>query len=279
MASKFKITRNEMIEALKRSGYMLESEISWFLANQGFFVESNQVIEDPITGKSREIDIIAEYYEYKKERSEYKCCSKIHFVFEIKNNAFPLVLLTQFSFSPNIEDWMGLKEAVTLPENIETNSFDGYYNKLISTSEKNIYTQYCSFHKKKENDELMALHPEPLHLGLSKITFFCEKMVEDRDKYLIYENKVDDEAKDEYLRHFLYLPVLLINDNLFVLKGDELIETDHSILVHNYHYKSEPKMAYVIVITKKGFSAFLESMLKLEDEVEQKLINIIKGSA
>ena len=69
----------------------------------------------------------------------------------------------------------------------------------------------------------------------------------------------------------------MINDNLFVLKGDELIETDYSILVHNYHYKSEPKMAYVIVITKKGFSAFLESMLKLEDEVEQKLINIIKA--
>ena len=109
MTNKFNIEKSEMMDTLNRSGYLLESEISTFLANQGFFVETNQVIEDPVTGKSREIDLIAEYYEYKKERSSYKCASKIHFVFEIKNNVSPLVLLTQFSFSPNIEDWMGLK--------------------------------------------------------------------------------------------------------------------------------------------------------------------------
>jgi len=279
MTNKFKITKSEMMEALNRSGYLLESEISWFLSNQGFFVETNQVIEDPITGKSREIDLIAEYYEYKEERSSYKCASRIHFVFEIKNNAFPLVLLTQFSFSPTIEDWMGLKEAVTLPKNLEYESYDSYYENLISKSENNIYTQYCSFHKKKENDELMALHPEIVYSGLSKITYFCEKMVETMDKYLVYESHAEDETKDDYFRHFLYLPILLISENLFVLKGSELVETDFSILVHNYHYKGEPKMAYIIVVTKKAFPSFLTSMLKLENEVEQKMIDNIKGSA
>ena len=83
MAKIFEISKSEMLEALKRSGYLLESEISAFLANQGFFVETNQVIEDPITGKSREIDLIAEYYEYKQDRSSYKCASGIKFVFEI----------------------------------------------------------------------------------------------------------------------------------------------------------------------------------------------------
>ena len=261
-----------MIEALNRSGYLLESEISSFLANQGFFVETNQVIEDPITGKSREIDLIAEYYNYNQERSNSKCASKINFVFEIKNNLFPIVLLTQFSFTPTIEDWTGLKEALTLPDNIDYDTFESYYENLIHKAETSIYTQYCSFHKKKENDELMALHPDAIYSGLMKITYYCEKIVEVHDRDLIYENNGDENIKDDYFRHFLYLPVLLINDNLFELRNDKLEETDFSILVHNYHYKSDPKMAYVFVLTKKGFSSFLNSMLKLEDEVEQKMI-------
>ena len=279
MAKIFDISKSEMLEALNRSGYLLESEISSFLANQGFFVETNQVIEDPITGKSREIDLIAEYYEPKPERSSYKCASKINFVFEIKNNLFPIVLLTQFSFTPNIEDWMGLKEALTIPEKIDYDIFDSYYESLIHRSMNRIYTQYCSFHKKKENDELMALHPEIIYSGLTKITYFCEKMVEETDRDLLYENNKEDVIKDDYFRHFLYVPVLLINDNLFELKNGELEETDFSILVHNYHYKNEPKMAYVFVLTKKGFSPFLHSMLKLEDEVEQKMINARNKSA
>lgn len=150
MAKIFEISKSEMLEALKRSGYLLESEFSAFLANQGFFVETNQVIEDPITGKSREIDLTAEYYEYKQDRSSHKCASGIKFVFEIKNNLFPIVLLTQFSFTPNIEDWMGLKEALNLPENINYDSLDSYYENLIHKPGSRIYTQYCSFHKKKK---------------------------------------------------------------------------------------------------------------------------------
>lgn len=64
-----KITTKEMLDALNRSGYLLESEISRILDDAGFFIESNQVVEDPITGKSREIDLVAEYYVYDKERS------------------------------------------------------------------------------------------------------------------------------------------------------------------------------------------------------------------
>ena len=65
----------------------------------------------------------------------------------------------------------------------------------------------------------------------------------------------------------------------FELKNGVLEETNFSILVHNYHYKNEPKMAYVFVLTQKGFSTFLNSMLKLEDEVEQKMINARQSSA
>ena len=54
----FKITEEEMLAALSRSGYLLESEVSAALTNLGFFIETNQVIQDPETGKSREIDLL-----------------------------------------------------------------------------------------------------------------------------------------------------------------------------------------------------------------------------
>jgi len=265
-----------MLDALKRSGYFLESEISRILVNAGFFTESNQVLEDPITGKSREIDLLAEYWEYKEERKDFKTASKIKFVFEIKNNLFPIVLLTPFEFSPNIEEWMGLKEALTIPDNITYDS-EGFYNGLIKDRKNHIYTQYCSFHKKKPNDELMALHPDNINKGLLKITYYCEEMVKLYDKTLLYEGSGENNKKEEFFRHFLFLPILLINEELYELRNEELVKVQSSILVYNYHFNKEPKMAYVFVITKKGFPEFMEKMIKLGDAVEQEMIEIRRG--
>ncbi len=262
-----KVTKDEMIEALKRSGYLLESEISSALSNAGFFVESNQVILDPFTGKSREIDLLAEYYVHRPEGIGSKCCAKIKFVFEIKNNIYPLLLLTQFEFSPNIEDWMGLKEALNLPEDLQYESFDSYNENLISDRTGHIFTQYCSFHKKKANEDLMAVHPENLHTGLMKIAQYCEEQVELMDTDLIYDSS-NNEEKDDYFRHFLYLPVLLINDDLYEYNDGKIKKKDSSVLVFNYHYKDEPKMAYVFVVTREGFDDFMRQMIKLEEITE-----------
>lgn len=276
MQREFEITKEEMLEALNKSGYLMESEIASMLSEFGFFIETNQVIEDKFTGKSREIDLLAEYYNYKKEYSEYKTASKIKFVFEIKNNLFPIVLLTKWETSPNIEDWTGLKEALTVPENINYDYFDSYYRPLIQDNKK-IFTQYCSFQKKKANDELMALHPDVIHEGLSKITQYCEEMVKVYDKDLLYMS--DSDYKDDYFRHFLFMPVLLINDELFELNDKKLNQVDSSILVFNYHYQKEPKMAYIFVVTKKGFPKFIQQMTELDEKVEQLMIKIKKGVA
>lgn len=276
MTKKIEIKEGEMLEALNRSGYLLESEISTILYKLGFFVESNQVIEDPISGKSREIDLIAEFYNYNKDRIGNKTASKIKFVFEIKNNLFPIVLLTKFKSSPNIEEWIGLKEALTKPKFLLYEPFESYYDKLILNQES-IFTQYCSFQKKKANEDLMALHPDNIHDGLSKITQYCEEMVKLYDEELIYEKRNKENSADVYFKHFLYMPILLINDDLFELHDDRLIRVDSSILVFNYYFQKEPKMAFIFVVTKKGFHPFISKMTELEDDVEIKMINIIKG--
>ncbi|MFC1685327.1 hypothetical protein ACFL0R_07670 [Pseudomonadota bacterium] len=267
------ITTEEMHDALLRSGYLLEAEVANKLRGMSFFVETNLVIEDPISGKSREIDIAAEYYDWNQPPKEVKAASKVEFVFEIKNNTYPLVLLNEFDFSPRVDDWVGLKDAVTIPDGIIYERVDSYYSPLIENNMGNIYSQYCSFQKKKQNDELMALHPENVHSALAKLVQYCEESAEG------WESDDPEENTINYLRHFLYMPVLLIKDDLYELQDGELVKVESSILVVNYHYKKQPTMAYVFVITNSGLESFINNTLKLENDVEEKLIAAMKLNA
>lgn len=268
---KIEFDENEIIDALQRSGYLFESEIAQYLYRNSFFVESNQVILDPITGKNRELDLIAEYHDWNKPLSDDKCCANIKFVFELKNNTAPIVLMTEYQSSPNIEDWLGLKDYITTPEGLYYNSYDAYYDRLINNDKYSIFTQYCSFQKKKGDKELMALHPENIYSGLAKITQYCEINIEEREKV---------EEPNGYFRHFINLPVLLIADDLFELKlsndnKPNLTKVDSSILVYNYHdNNNDPTMAFIFVVTKKGFTDFMHSMLKLENDIEENMKKI-----
>ena len=120
----------------------------------------------------------------------------------------------------------------------------------------------------------MALHPDSIHSGLSKITQFCEEAI---------DRKQRKEPKNGYFRDFIYLPVLLVSEELYELKHSEsnkpeLAKVESSIMVYNYHYKSEASMAYVFVVTKKGFSNFISSMLEIEEKIESDMIKMRKGN-
>lgn len=268
-----KYSKDDLVAAIKRSGYLLESEIANILVGADFFVESNQIIEDPITGKSREIDLIAEYFDNDNSgRSEHKACAKIKFIFEIKNNIYPLVLMTKLAFSPNIEIWESTKEILTEIEGINSSSTNTFYEILLGKNEP-IFTQYCSFDikKGKKIDELLASHPEQVYIGLSKITQYCEECVES------WENR---DTSYPYYRRFLYMPVLLINEDLYELEIGEdneptLNEVEESRLVFNYFYKNDPKLATIWVVTKKGFKSFIEKMVSEERKLENEMIAVV----
>ncbi len=275
------ISTQEMMRAIERSGYLLESEITKTLASQGYFIESNQSILDPLTKISREIDLVAEYYEYDKETANNKTATNIYFVFEIKNNLYPLVLLTKMEFSPNTEIWEGLKEVLTIPDGIKYESYEGYYKELLQ-DEEFLYTQYCSFQKKKgSNNELMAFHPDNLHSGIAKITQYCDEVVNRWNNNSDEDEEIEN-YKDDYFRHFLYIPILLINDSLYELdinnenKAD-LRKVELSKLVYNYHLMDEPKTSVIFVMTKKGLNNFLPQMRTLERKLVEKMMKIKKA--
>jgi hypothetical protein len=57
-----KIAPEEMIDALKRSGYLIESRLINILADHDYYTYPNETYPDPTTGKSREIDLFASSY-------------------------------------------------------------------------------------------------------------------------------------------------------------------------------------------------------------------------
>lgn len=270
MTENKQLSKTDFLEAIKRSGYILESEIVNLLSQNGFFVESNQVIEDPITGKAREIDLIAEYFnDDRAYASEHPACAKVKFVFEVKNNIYPLVLMTGYVFSPNLEIWESTKEIETRTSDIEGWT-DSYYSKLLSNNEP-IYTQYCSFETKKsggKNVELFATHPEQVHTGVSKITQYCEEAIES------WEGREIDE---KYYRKFLYMPVLLISKDLFEMdiehdKEPTLRKVEESRFIFNYYFKGKPKLANIWVVTRAGLKNFLTKTIKIERELEREML-------
>src|SRR5437867_26600 len=56
-----KLSKQEMIDALKRSGYLIEGRLQTFISNDdpNWLIIPNECYPDPITQKSRELDLQA----------------------------------------------------------------------------------------------------------------------------------------------------------------------------------------------------------------------------
>lgn len=255
------MTEKEILEAISKSGYLFESEIVKHLSNSGYFVDSNVVFKDPLTLKNREIDIVAETY----DDTEIGISTKIRYFFELKNNSFPLVLLTELQFNPNTPEEI-IKEIITVPQNIEYDLSEGYWNDLQYNNFP-LFTQYCSF-VKKGNNEIMATHPDELYTSLNKLCWYCEDE---------FRNHIElfDEMSTKYFRHWLYLPILLINDDLYELTIEDgksqLQEVPFSKLMVNFHYNDNPTSTIIYVVTKSYLNEFLQDMNILEQKISNEM--------
>ena len=94
-------SKQEMQEALLRSGYLMEGRLVKMLDEMELFVEPNNSYLDEKTGISREVDLIAETGRI--EMSREKTCVKTIFVIEAINNLYPVVLLTEQTWNPNTQ--------------------------------------------------------------------------------------------------------------------------------------------------------------------------------
>lgn len=112
---------------------------------------------------------------------------------------------------------------------------------------------------------------------MATVAQVCEEWTDNWNK-----NQIDTVI--DYFRNFLYLPVLLINDDLFELELSDndnpiLKRVESSRLVFNYHYNQRPQTTVIFVITKNGLADFLTQMLEVEATVENNMIEARKSNA
>ena len=85
------ISLEEAVEALRRSGYLLEDRIDSLLRSQKYFTVPNAAYPDPNTGKSRELDIRAHSIAFRTDRQVYGVMHEL--LIECVNNPQPVILM------------------------------------------------------------------------------------------------------------------------------------------------------------------------------------------
>lgn len=259
------VTLDEVRECLERSGYLLESRLVRSLTSHGYFVEPNQVVRDPRTGKAREIDLIAEYDRFNPERR--KVFVKTNFVVEAINNKFPFVLLTERPYTPIADFESYIKFACTPEPNSFINKFDIYEER--GADWKNLFSQYCVITRKRGDKELMATHPDDVYASLLKLAEYVE------DELAVWATREGLEH-DEYWRMFFWQPMLVLSGQLVSAHLQEdgttaLRETSIGRLEFNWHTEDENRTTVIEVLTEKFFLERLTAVVEKDDELEGKL--------
>jgi len=223
------ISAEQMKEAIKKSGYLLEQRVERILSNAGYYVETNPVFPDSETGKSREFDIsaISATRIYKKG---------YNFVFpvlicECENNAQPIVFFIKespISFLYHYEVKVsGIPVKFWQKDGyISFSEFTGMERVHHYCKEK-VSTQYCTFQLKKDKSSWIALHDEEHHNTFSSLIKALDyEITKHYDGW-----EPPDKLEEEDINIQIYYPLVVLQGQLFVAelrrKGVTLKKVKH----------------------------------------------------
>lgn len=260
------ISPEDLLECLGRSGYLLESKIVRELDLLGYFVEPNQVLRDPRTGKSREIDFVAEHHSYVPEHRNL--CVKTHFVAEVINNRLPVVLLTQRPSSPN-SDFESYVKYGTTPASAPFQAELDIYEERCPANEE-LFAQYCALTVKKgESRELMASHPDDLYGGLQKLAEYVEQEL---DSFLDWGS----ESESDIWRVFFWHPMLVVAGQLFTVSVDDasnpkVDEVGSAFLEFNWHQGEDRTTTVIEVVQLEALYDRMAKIVAWDEALQAKL--------
>lgn len=271
-----KISKKEMSEAIKTSGYLLEERVEPILTEEGFFVQMNVAYADPETGKSRELDISAinAISIYKEE-----------FIFpmilcECENNSQPIVFFTKESpisflhyqevkvsgipvkfWDKKEREYMSLSDFTKM---------EGYHHYCKGE----VATQYCSFQLKKNKNSWMALHVEEQHDTLNSLIKALEYEIDNHFTNFVLPPKGENEGVNIQI----YYPLLILQGDLYsaslsnnslVLKKSNHIQFRKELFLP---INKKVETYQIDVITEK----YLKNYLKLIDVEMEKVKGVFQ---
>lgn len=268
------ISKVQMKEAIKKSGYLLEQRVERTLSSSGYYVETNPVFPDTESGKSREFDISA-----MSAARIYK--RGYNFVFpvlicECENNAQPIVFFMKespVSFLHHYEVKVSGIPAKFWEKDgyISFSEFTGM-EKFHHYCSGKVSTQYCTFQLKKDKSSWIALHDEEHHNTFSSLI-----------KALDYEItkhfdgwKPPHKLVGEYINIQIYYPFIVLQGGLFSAElgrnGITLKEVKH-IQFRKEIFSSrinEVETYQIDVVSEEYLRQYLK-MIELEIEKTKKI--------
>lgn len=262
MSSEYSLNIDEIRACLDRSGYLMESRLVRALSGADFFVEPNVAHKDPRTGKSREVDLVAEDASLSFHPM---MCVKTTFVVEAVNNRFPFVLLTERPSTPgsNFENYIkvGWSEAVQP----FFSKFDLYGEKKADW--ENLFSQYCVLSKKNSKDELMASHPDDIYGSFLKLAEYTENEM---------KGFADWQGAERYWRMFFWQPMLVVSGQLVtVMLGEDgtpqLRETPMGRLEFNWHDVDAPQTTVIEVVREDYFLERVKAIRAHDADIETRM--------
>jgi len=207
------ISRQEAADAMLRSGYLLESRVQTTLRGRHYFAQANAVYKDPDTGKSRELDIHA--LDAKEAGPNEHDFLFNALLIECVNNPQPMVFImreaspadflqrgdirlsglpAKLRDKPSGTRWVDLAEAFQL---------DKYHHYCKGRTS----TQFCSFHRKQEKGQWMAMH-EGAHFDAFK------KLCDAVDFYQNQHFQQYSPEGPEWVNVQVYYPILVVQGEL-----------------------------------------------------------------
>lgn len=270
--AKDEVTSKEIEECLNRSGYLMESRLVRALDDQGYFVEPNLSTCDPRTGKSREIDLVAEYFDW--NRAHEGVAVRTTFVVEAINNRYPFVLLTERPSSPNADFESYIKFIYRPEPNPFMEHLDLYEEKAANWD--NLFSQWCVLTKKANSGELMASHPDEVYGSLLKLAEYVEDAIA-RWKSV--------EETNPYWRLFFWQPMLVVSGQLVTVKvrdnrAIQVHDTEFGRLEFTWHSRDEPRTTVIEMVDEQFFLNRLAEVRAKDRALETKLHDLrLRNSA
>lgn len=192
-----KFSKEDILEAVNRSGYLFEQEVGNLMEAFEYHVYSNEPFLDVDEGKSREIDISA----YKRILVHEEFVISVRIIVECKNSSNPMVFLKRNKNSNDIR----VPRSVIFPS-INTLAIIKNYirNYSFTTTESNDNTQkYMQFCKIIRNGKKI----EAQHTGV------IDNIIYPQIKALNYYKEKFKKIEGKYLS--IIIPVVVINTDLY----------------------------------------------------------------
>jgi hypothetical protein len=254
------ITLDQAKDALLRSGYLLESRVEAVLRRKGYLAWANSVYPDPITGKSRELDVSG-------ITATTAGPGRFDFLFtqlliECVNNPEPLVLITK---SPTLGFLHHHEVQVSgIPVKVPAKGAGRQWLRLTDYLGLEKYhhycrgrvaTQYCSFQKKKQPaHDWMAWHDEAHFDAFSKLSAAVDHSVAEHYRKWLFKGS-------EPLNLQLYYPVVVVQGELIEARPSRidvrLFRRSHMALRRSEYVGGQEKTYQIDVVQERHLPRLL----------------------